>query len=158
MLQKIAQASIQIRFVHYNMGQELIGVANTVVLDVTGQKVICDGKWRAVINEKQFGSTITKFHKFREHNSTEYHKDCADCLDHYLKGERIGCIEQHFPQPFSTGNPMVSMQVEHGMRTLRTSQEIFDITGASSLNPFQVEQVRQYLVGTRSLKDYQTWG
>ena len=142
---------------HTNKDTQLIGINDEPIFDVLGNKVICDGKWNAVINEKQFGSTITKLHRFRKQNTKEYHDSCPDCFEYYERGQRIGCLDHHTPQPFRSGNPMFSMQVEKGMRNLKASQEIFDVNGASSLNPFQLEEIRAHLVGTRSLIDYQTW-
>ena len=46
-------------------GQPLTDLNGNPKLDRMGQPIICDGGWKAEINEKQWSSTITKIHETR---------------------------------------------------------------------------------------------
>lgn len=123
---------------------------------VTGETIKCAGGWNSIENADQFLSTITNIHKVIG-QSGSYSEPCPDCVKLYL--EKKTTCEWHFRtnKVHRSGNPRVSDEVEDAWRQCKINCSDHIVKKCYQILPSEVQRIRDYLLSTNKMEDYQIY-
>lgn len=141
-----------IRYKKQQKGSTIEGVDGNPLKDVFGSVIHATGTWKAPINVKQFNSSISAIHEAYEQNGP-YEGRCEACL---LSREWKGCLT-HFraPRLISRGCPVYAQDVKAEKRMNNKEAQTYVASGTEPLTPFQVLKVRNLLLSTNQVQDFQ---
>jgi hypothetical protein len=129
-----------------------------------GTSILSSGSWKDPKNMDQFRAAMVALHKSRGQGGI-YQEPCSDCLRKYdgcLGAEnfeyRGGC-RQHPSNPllWLTGNPVTSSAVEDCVQELFKLHSGYVARGDSPLTPSELIKLRNRLLSSNSLHDFELW-
>lgn len=121
------------------------------IKDVFGNIILCEGSWKDPKNAEQLISAVGALHAAKGHRETFY-DSCEDCI----KAENIGCrFHRGSPLLWRKGNPKNCTLIEDVLNKNTKDGSDYVAEGDSPLTPWELMDIRQHLVNSNDLFDFQ---
>jgi hypothetical protein len=151
--------ALYFRYKSWQKGDKLKDfLSNTVVLNIFGDPILCDGAWKDPGNSNQFLSAVTSVHAARAQNGP-YKTPCMFCTEEWSKSQDSNGCRFHPGdiRVWRTGNPRNSDIVKNAYR--ENTQELFDyeVRGSYQLLPVELLEIRNMLLSTNRIEDLQLY-
>eukprot|EP00474_Spongospora_subterranea_P006372 CRZ06830.1 hypothetical protein [Spongospora subterranea] len=148
-----------IRFKRGEVGSVLVDAHGETVLDRKGDVIACQGGWKDPDNVGQLISAVSVLHAAREQQG-QYSESCQTCWDVYHQDASCtnGCFH-HLGKPrfWRTGDSSTSDVVQNTKRSSNRDSICYQSKGNFALMMNELIAIRQRLVSSGSLYDYQVW-
>jgi hypothetical protein len=147
-----------LRFKKGKSGDILTDIYSKTVFDRHNGRVICQGGWNDPKNVKQCLSAISVLHATRQQRG-QYNDSCASCWqDIHRDVESTGCFHHRGNAIlWRSGDPALSEIVENTKKTSAKESLDYVVQGNFALMINELAIIRQRLVASSSIYDYQIW-
>lgn len=147
-----------IRFKKGTVDTELLDANGVSVHDRDGLSVYCQGGWNDPDNVAQFLSAVSNLHAARDQRG-QYFESCKLCWDRYTNDQSSNGCFHHVGKPrlWRCGNPSCSELVDNTRRSSNRESMNYEKKGNFALMIDEIYTIRQRLISSGSLYDYQIW-
>jgi hypothetical protein len=147
-----------IRWKRTASGKPFLNRNREPIMDVLGRPMFCNGGWNDPRNVLQFNSAVIALHS--SHNQRgQYLERCIECVNLERSGSgHLGCqFHRGNPCIWRKGCPVDSGDVENAVKQSSKDGETYEPNGDSPLSPFELIQIRNYLISSNTIENFQLW-
>lgn len=126
-------------------------ITNELVLDIFGNSIVCQGKWKDPKNVDQLISAIGAIHAAKGHREC-FFDSCKDCID----DGNLGCrFHRGNPLFWKKGNPKNCDLLENIINKNSKDGSSYVSHGDSPITPWELIDIREHLINSNNLYDLQ---
>lgn len=146
-----------VRFKRQKKGDVLRNDGGSIVKDVLGNEVECQGGWKDPRNVDQLFAAISSIHEVRNQLG-QFQEKCDECFALDAQQQYHGCsIHRGSPALWTKGDPKHSSHLKNALRGNSKMGRDYQARGDNPLAPFEMVKIKNACVATNKLCDFQFW-
>ncbi|KAJ3238248.1 hypothetical protein HDU77_011522 [Chytriomyces hyalinus] len=152
--------TLVIKWKRSKAGTQLLEQNGAPVLDLEGNPIYCDGKWKSPKCMQSLMTTVNELHVAHGHAANDHYKEaCSDCMHlYYTRGNANRCpFHAGSPVLFRWGQPSTSNMVVVEQANSSKAGQGYEANGDSPFLPCELIALRKKYISSNSVFEHAFW-